>query len=32
VRQSYWIVLLWTISSSSHRAKVLAAISILLFA
>ena len=31
-RQSYWIVLLWTISSSSHRAKVLAAISILLFA
>ena len=27
-RQSYWIVLLWTISSSSHRAKVLAAISI----
>ena len=28
VRQSYWIVLLWTVSSSSHRAKVLAAISI----
>jgi len=27
-RQSYWIVLLWTFSSSSHRAKVLAAISI----
>ena len=27
-RQSYWIVLLWTVSSSSHRAKVLAAISI----
>ena len=25
-RQSYWIVLLWTISSSSHRAKVLAAL------
>jgi len=27
-RQSYWIVLLWTFSSSFHRAKVLAAISI----